>query len=331
MSESAEVEELRRIAGSIAESLRRQRSLRGRYVAVAEPGAAERAVAALEDGPAITPRREGAAPQPAVATSPRVETGRPAAAPQAPPVAVATGVVASPPSGAFPVTPRTERSIDEASVGVAMAELARRPSAPIVGATPPGTRESLDAVRTALGDCRRCGLCQTRRSLVFGVGNPSARLMLIGEAPGAEEDAQNMPFVGPAGQLLTRMLAAMGLGREDVYIANVIKCRPPDNRNPHPDEIAMCEPFLVRQIGAVNPEVIVTLGRFAAQSLLRREVSILRIRGQWQRELDRDIMPTLHPSYLLRNPSSKREVWDDLQAVMKRLDLEPPPRPRQQE
>jgi DNA polymerase len=155
--------------------------------------------------------------------------------------------------------------------------------------------------------------------------------MLIGEAPGAEEDAQNMPFVGPAGQLLTRMLAAMGLGREDVYIANVIKCRPPDNRNPHPDEIAMCEPFLVRQIGAVNPEVIVTLGRFAAQSLLRREVSILRIRGQWQRELDRDIMPTLHPSYLLRNPSSKREVWDDLQAVMKRLDLEPPPRPRQQE
>jgi uracil-DNA glycosylase family 4 len=181
----------------------------------------------------------------------------------------------------------------------------------------------LEDVLAELGDCTRCKLHRTRTNIVFGVGNPKARLMFVGEGPGEDEDLQGLPFVGKAGQLLTRMIEAMGLRREDVYICNTVKCRPPNNRNPEPDELAACEPFLKGQLGAVRPEVIVTLGKFAAQSLLRDSTPITRMRGQW-REYERiPVMPTFHPAYLLRSPAEKGKVWEDLKQVMKKLGLEP--------
>lgn len=182
----------------------------------------------------------------------------------------------------------------------------------------------LAQVREALGDCSRCPLHRGRTQIVFGVGNPDARLMFIGEGPGRDEDLQGEPFVGRAGQLLTRMIAAMGLRRDDVYIANIVKCRPPRNRDPEPDEVAACEPFLKGQIGAVNPEVIVTLGKYASQTLLQRQTPISRLRGRWTEYDGTALMPTFHPAYLLRNPAEKRPVWQDLQAVMKRLGLPAP-------
>jgi DNA polymerase len=179
--------------------------------------------------------------------------------------------------------------------------------------------EALAAIRADLGDCTRCKLHAGRTNLVFGVGNPDARLMFVGEGPGADEDEQGIPFVGRAGQLLTQIIKAMGFERDDVYIANVVKCRPPGNRNPEPDEIAQCEPFLMRQIEAIRPVVIVALGKFAAQTLLRSDVPITRLRGHFLKLRDIDVMPTFHPSYLLRNPNAKREVWDDMKTVMARL------------
>jgi DNA polymerase len=164
-------------------------------------------------------------------------------------------------------------------------------------------------------DCRLCGLCETRTQTVFGVGNRSARLMVIGEAPGAEEDRQGEPFVGRAGQLLTKIIEAIGMKREDVYIANVIKCRPPGNRNPEPDEVEQCEPFLFRQIDSIKPKVIVALGKFAAQSLLRTSDPITRLRGREFKYRDAILMPTYHPAYLLRTPSAKRDVWEDMKRV----------------
>jgi DNA polymerase len=187
-----------------------------------------------------------------------------------------------------------------------------------------GEKESLHEIREALGDCTRCRLCEDRENIVFGVGSENARLMFIGEAPGYHEDQQAEPFVGKAGQLLDKMISAMGLKREDVYIANVLKCRPPNNRNPKPDEVAHCSPFLKRQIHSVDPEVIITLGKFAATFVLGRELSITRTRGTWQTSYDRSVMPTLHPSYLLRRPEAKRDAWHDLQAVMEKLGLESP-------
>lgn len=178
---------------------------------------------------------------------------------------------------------------------------------------------TLDAVRNNLGDCQRCKLHATRSNIVFGVGDPNARLIFIGEAPGFHEDRTGEPFVGKAGELLTRMIQAMGLRRDEVYICNIIKCRPPGNRDPEPDELSRCEPFLIQQLRALRPQVIVTLGRFAAQALLRRDTSITRLRGQWNAYQGVPVMPTLHPAYLLRNPESKREVWADLQQVMQRL------------
>jgi uracil-DNA glycosylase family 4 len=176
---------------------------------------------------------------------------------------------------------------------------------------------ALRVLRDDIGpDCRRCKLHTLgRRQVVFGVGNPSADLMFVGEAPGADEDIQGEPFVGRAGQLLTKIIEAIGLKREDVYIANVIKCRPPGNRNPEPDEVEQCEPFLFRQIDAIKPKVIVALGKFAAQSLLKTTEPITRLRGREYTYRDAILMPTYHPAYLLRNPSAKRDVWMDMKRV----------------
>jgi uracil-DNA glycosylase family 4 len=179
-----------------------------------------------------------------------------------------------------------------------------------------GTGDPLPVIRADLGDCTRCKLhALGRRQIVFGVGNPHADLMFVGEAPGADEDIQGEPFVGRAGQLLTKIIEAIGLRREDVYIANVIKCRPPNNRNPEPDEVEQCEPFLFRQIDTIRPKVIVALGKFAAQSLLRTTDPITRLRGREYRYREAILMPTYHPAYLLRTPSAKREVWEDMKRV----------------
>ena len=176
--------------------------------------------------------------------------------------------------------------------------------------------EALAGVKTFIGECTRCKLSGLGRTqVVFGVGNPSADRMFVGEAPGADEDEQGVPFVGRAGQLLTKIIEAIGLRREDVYIANVIKCRPPQNRNPEPDEIETCEPFLFQQIDVIKPKVIVTLGKFAAQCLLRSEEPISRLRGRLFDYRGAKLIPTFHPAYLLRNPSSKREVWEDMKLV----------------
>ena len=173
--------------------------------------------------------------------------------------------------------------------------------------------DPLLTLRADIGDCTRCKLhALGRTQIVFGVGNPEADLMFVGEAPGADEDIQGIPFVGRAGQLLTKIIEAIGLKRDDVYIANVIKCRPPQNRNPEPDEVETCEPFLFRQIDTIKPKVIVALGKFAAQTLLRRETPISRLRGQVFDYRGAKLVPTFHPAYLLRNPSSKREVWEDM-------------------
>jgi uracil-DNA glycosylase family 4 len=176
--------------------------------------------------------------------------------------------------------------------------------------------EALQAIRDDLGDCTRCKLHTLgRKQIVFGVGNPNADLMFVGEAPGADEDIQGEPFVGRAGQLLTKIIEAIGLTRADVYIANLIKCRPPGNRNPEPDEAGQCEPFMLRQVDTIKPRVIVALGKFAAQALLKTNDPITRLRGREYKYRDAILMPTYHPAYLLRTPSAKREVWEDMKRV----------------
>jgi uracil-DNA glycosylase family 4 len=183
----------------------------------------------------------------------------------------------------------------------------------------------LPALREFIGDCDRCKLAPLRTNLVFGVGDPNAQLMFIGEAPGADEDARGEPFVGRAGQLLTDIIErGMGLSRAQVYICNVIKCRPPENRNPEPDEVASCEPFLFRQIELVQPQVIVALGAFAVQALLKVKTPISKLRGNWHEVRGVRMMPTFHPAYLLRNPADKRLVWSDIQLVMRELGMAPP-------
>jgi uracil-DNA glycosylase len=184
--------------------------------------------------------------------------------------------------------------------------------------------EALTAIQADLGtDCTRCKLHRMgRRQVVFGVGNPDADLMFVGEAPGADEDLQGMPFVGRAGQLLTKMIQAIQLERDQVYIANVIKCRPPDNRNPEPDEIDTCQPFLFRQIEAVRPKVIVALGSFAAKTLLKTQDSISRLRGRVYEFQGAKLIPTFHPSYLLRSPQFKREAWEDLKRARALLNTQ---------
>jgi len=169
--------------------------------------------------------------------------------------------------------------------------------------------------------CEQCRLSKTRTQVVYGVGSPKADLMFIGEAPGRDEDLQGEPFVGRAGQLLTDIIKAMKLTRDDVYIANVIKCRPPENRNPEPDELEACRPYIRRQVELIEPKVIVTLGRFALQSLLERTYSITAARGQWLEYNGVKVMPTYHPAFLLRNPAAKKDVWSDMKKVMGELGI----------
>jgi len=179
-----------------------------------------------------------------------------------------------------------------------------------------------DALGAAVADCRACGLCETRTQTVFGVGDRRASLLVIGEAPGADEDREGEPFVGRAGQLLNRMLAAIGLQRQQVYIANILKCRPPGNRDPRPEEVLRCQPYLMRQIALIGPRIILAVGRISAQTLLGTDAPLGRLRGRWL-ELGPDAIPlrvTYHPAYLLRSPDQKAKAWEDLTAVAQRLE-----------
>jgi len=205
------------------------------------------------------------------------------------------------------------------------------PAATILPASAPSLFEAMDRIegdtlpriREDIGDCTRCKLHKGRTKIVFGTGNPNADLMFVGEGPGRDEDLSGEPFVGRAGKLLTDMIKAMGLQREDVYIANVVKCRPPENRLPEKDEITTCSPFLMRQIDAIKPKVICTLGSCSAQTLLQTAQGISKLRGEWFDFRGTKLMPTYHPAYLLRNPAAKPEVWKDLQKVMAVLGLQP--------
>lgn len=210
--------------------------------------------------------------------------------------------------------PPSERPQAVASVAPPSADLFDLPTVRAAG--------TLDDLRATIGECRRCKLAPGRTHLVFGVGNPHAALMFIGEGPGRDEDLKGEPFVGRAGQLLTEIITkGMKLRREDVYIANVVKCRPPENRNPEPDEISACQPFLRRQIEIIGPKVIVALGTFAAQTLLGVRTPISRLRGHWYDYHGVKLMPTLHPAYLLRNPADKKLVWADIKMVLAELGM----------
>jgi DNA polymerase len=178
---------------------------------------------------------------------------------------------------------------------------------------------TLENVRAELGDCKRCKLHRTRRTIVFGEGNPKATLMFIGEGPGYDEDVQGRPFVGKAGQLLTKIIQSIHLQREDVYITNIVKCRPPQNRNPEPDEIGSCNPFLLQQINSIQPKIICTLGTFATQTLLNTSAKITELRGKSYDLQGIKVFPTYHPAYLLRNPDRKREVWEDMKQILSLL------------
>ncbi len=182
-------------------------------------------------------------------------------------------------------------------------------------------KELLNDLSCEVAECQACPLSKTRNNVVFGDGNPEARLVFVGEAPGADEDEQGLPFVGRAGQLLTNIIKAMGLERKDVYICNILKCRPPGNRNPLPEEIRLCEPFLKKQLRLIAPQTICALGSFAAKTLLRTETPITALRGRFHSYEGIPLMPTYHPAYLLRNPSAKKQVWDDIQLIMKEMSL----------
>ena len=200
-----------------------------------------------------------------------------------------------------------------------------------IDAPPAPSRLTLAQVREELGECTRCKLHATRRTIVFGVGAEDAPLMFIGEAPGEQEDRRGEPFVGPAGELLDKMIEAMGWRRDAVYIANILKCRPPGNRNPNPDEVARCTPFLEAQIRAIAPRMIVTLGRPAANYVLGTDAPISSLRGRFHDRYGTRVMPTFHPAYLLRDPDKKRDAWQDLKHVIAelgRLGIEPPNPPR---
>jgi len=243
-----------------------------------------------------------------------VSKGPKASAAAAATTVTAPPVVAPPVVAAAPVVERQRDNVPEDGGEVA-------------GPKAKTGKSGLQVVRDDLGDCKRCKLAPSRTNLVYGVGNPDAELVFVGEAPGADEDAQGEPFVGKAGQLLTKMIEAMGYTRDDVYICNVLKCRPPGNRNPEPDEVASCEPFLKRQLAAIRPRMIVALGKFAAQCLLRDDTPITRLRGGFRSYEGIPLMPTLHPAYLLRDPSKKKLAWEDLKAVnaaLARVGIHPP-------
>ena len=202
------------------------------------------------------------------------------------------------------------------------------PTPPAIGAAVPAANRAaaLELIREEIGDCTRCALHTGRNKLVFGDGSPTARLMFVGEGPGADEDAQGIPFVGKAGQLLNNMIAAMGLKREEVYIANVVKCRPPANRTPEPEEGATCSPFLFQQIDVIRPQVLVALGATAATYLLGTRQPLAGLRGRVHAVRGTQLIVTYHPAYLLRDPRQKKEAWADLQIAMKELGLKPPAR-----
>ncbi|CAN5662426.1 uracil-DNA glycosylase [soil metagenome] len=207
-----------------------------------------------------------------------------------------------PAGGATPADPEVPAPLEATAVPVTVAR---------------SVAEALTAIRDDIGDCTRCKLhTQGRQQVVFGVGSPEADIMFVGEAPGADEDTQGVPFVGRAGQLLTKMIEGMGFRRDEVYIANVIKCRPPGNRNPERNEIATCQPFLFRQIEVIQPKVIVALGTFAAQTLLESDAPISKLRGQLYQYRGTTLIPTFHPSFLLRSPGYKREAWEDLKRAL---------------
>jgi DNA polymerase len=262
----------------------------------------------------VTPWRLRTAADAELADEPLEE---PAATPQLPPPALA--------------------AVGQSGLAAAKAALGMPPSttAPIASATPPLAAADMTAparnsdlttldwsgLQEQVRDCQRCGLCETRQRTVFGVGDPQARLMLIGEAPGADEDRQGEPFVGRAGQLLTRMLAAIDFAREQVYIGNIIKCRPPRNRDPKPEEIAACRAFIERQIALIQPDLLLCLGRISAQALLQTTESVGRLRGRWH-SFGANAIPlrvTYHPSYYLRAPAEKARGWEDLQCVVQHL------------
>jgi len=223
-------------------------------------------------------------------------------------VAAAVGCMPAAPSGMF----RSALPIISVAPGPTLFEAAER----VVG-------ETLEDIRADLGECTRCRLHKARTKIVFGVGNPKAELVFVGEGPGHDEDVQGEPFVGRAGKLLTQMIEAMSLRREDVYICNVVKCRPPENRLPDKDEIAVCSPFLLRQLTSIQPKVICCLGACSAQTLLATNQGISRFRGEWFDFRGSKLIATYHPAYLLRNPAAKSEVWKDLQKVMAVLGLQP--------
>jgi uracil-DNA glycosylase family 4 len=202
----------------------------------------------------------------------------------------------------------------------------RRPSDSVIPAVPESivefpdsTIETLESIRVDLGDCQRCKLAPKRTHIVFGSGNPNAELVFVGEAPGFDEDQQGLPFVGAAGQLLTKIIESTGVKREETYICNILKCRPPDNRNPEPDEVLQCSPFLKRQLAAIKPKIVCALGKFAAQNLLQSMDSITRLRGRFHDIDGMRVIATFHPAYLLRSPEKKREVWEDMKQIRAEL------------
>jgi uracil-DNA glycosylase family 4 len=233
--------------------------------------------------------------------------------------------------GLDPTQPQSQEALGQARSSGVDAALKTLPVVP-----PPSLFEvvdrvggdTLEAIREHLGDCTRCRLHERRNKIVFGAGNPHAQLVFVGEGPGHDEDVQGLPFVGRAGKLLTQMIEAMGLNREDVYICNVVKCRPPENRKPEDDEVATCSPYLQRQIDVIAPKAIVCLGGVAAQALLRTKDPISRFRGRWFDYRNSKLLATYHPAYLLRNPSAKGEVWKDLQKVMEYLGLQQSRKPQ---
>lgn len=316
------------------------------------------AASGVEGLPAPTLRAPAAAPKtaPQRAAAPRAATAQPVRPP--PPVQQAQPPQPPPPAATPPSAPRSAAPPWARHVGAAAASKdsgtatprppAPRPQAqpvsPHLMSAPPARQpappeataavnlaaahnplggsgaQGLQQIRDDLGDCKRCKLHASRTNLVFGVGSAAADLCFVGEGPGADEDMQGEPFVGRAGQLLTQMIKAMGMSREEVYICNVVKCRPPNNRDPDPDEVAACSPFLIRQVQAVNPRVIVALGRHAAQTMLGVKTPISRLRGTWNQWQGVPLMPTFHPSFLLRDPTQKRHAWEDLKAVLRLMD-----------
>jgi uracil-DNA glycosylase len=236
------------------------------------------------------------------------------------------------PSSPHPSVPQTlhppgpsqaQMAAENSSVHAAAPQDAQAILLPSAPSLDPLSRLSLEELEAVVKRCTECQLHRGRTHVVFGVGNPQAELMFVGEAPGRDEDLQGEPFVGRAGQLLTRIIEAIGMQRQEVYIANVIKCRPPNNRNPEEDEISRCEPYLIRQIALVKPRVLVALGTFAAQTLLKTKLPISLLRGRFHTYYGVKLMPTFHPAFLLRNPERKRAVWEDMQAVQRELRQPP--------